>query len=254
MDLNFKSFGNGPALIILHGLFGSLDNWVSHARQLADSYSVYLLDQRNHGKSPHDDQWDYETMADDLEAFMDQQGIYQAHLLGHSMGGKTVMQFAMHFPERIEKLIVADMAPKGYEPHHIEILETLINIDLANFENRQAVAAHMEASIPEMGVRQFLLKSLGRDGQKQFRWKFNLPVIYQNYPKILEPIELAFPFDGPTLFLSGGKSNYVSPEEHELILEGFPEASFVVIPQAGHWLHADSPSEFLQEVRAFLAD
>lgn len=254
MELNFKSFGNGPALIILHGLFGSLDNWVSHARQLSESYSVYLIDQRNHGKSPHADQWDYETMANDLEDFMDQQGIYQAHLLGHSMGGKTVMQFAMNYPERIEKLIVADMAPKGYEPHHTEILETLINIDLASFESRQAVGAHMEARIPEIGVRQFLLKSLGRNEQKQFRWKFNLSIIYQNYKKILEPIDLAFPFDGPTLFLSGGKSFYVSPEDHEMIREGFPEASFSVIPHAGHWLHADSPAEFLQEVHAFLAD
>lgn len=253
MDLNFKTFGNGPALIILHGLFGSLDNWVSHARQLADSYSVYLVDQRNHGKSPHDDTWDYESMANDLSDFMDQQGIYQASLLGHSMGGKTVMQFAMLFPERIEKLIVADMAPKAYPPHHTEILETLISIDLSQFDSRQAVGAYMEPRIPELGVRQFLLKSLGRDQQKNFKWKFNLAIIYQNYRKILDAIELDFPFDGPTLFLSGGKSPYVSPEDHERIKEGFPAAEFAVIEAAGHWLHADSPVEFLKSVNAFLA-
>lgn len=254
MELNFKSFGNGPALIILHGLFGSLDNWVSHARQLAETHSVYLIDQRNHGKSPHDPLWDYETMAEDLEAFMDQQGIYQASLLGHSMGGKTVMQFAMLFPERIEKLIVADMAPKAYPPHHTEILETLVSIDLSQFESRQAVGSFMEARIPELGVRQFLLKSLGRDEHKSFRWKFNLEVIYQNYPSILEAIELNFPFEGPTLFLSGGQSHYVSPGDHEMILAAFPQAKFAVIEQAGHWLHADSPTEFLKEINIFLQD
>ncbi|MEL6845557.1 MAG: alpha/beta fold hydrolase [Bacteroidota bacterium] len=252
MELNFKSFGNGPALIILHGLFGSLDNWVSHARKLSESYSVYLVDQRNHGKSPHDPQWDYETMAEDLNEFMDQQGIYQANLLGHSMGGKTVMRFAMLYPERIEKLIVADMAPKSYEPHHTKILETLISVDLSKFDSRKAVSEFMEDRIEELGVRQFLLKSLGRDENKAFRWKFNLPVIYQNYPKILEAIPLDFEFDGPTLFLSGGQSPYVSPEDRSMILEGFPEAQFSVIEQAGHWLHADSPSEFLAELRAFL--
>ncbi|MFK7923357.1 MAG: alpha/beta fold hydrolase [Bacteroidia bacterium] len=254
MELNFKSFGNGPALIILHGLFGSLDNWVTHARQLAQTHSVYLIDQRNHGKSPHDSQWDYETMAEDLESFMDQQGIYQASLLGHSMGGKAVIQFAMLFPERIEKLIVADMAPKAYPPHHTEILETLVSIDLSQFESRQAVGSFMEPRIPELGVRQFLLKSLGRDEQKAFRWKFNLAVIYKNYHRILDAIELNFPFEGPTLFISGGKSPYVRPEDHEMILAGFPQAKFSVIEQAGHWLHADSPTEFLQEINAFLQD
>ena len=141
LPLNIKIFGQGPALVILHGLFGSLDNWVSHAKALADSYSVYLVDQRNHGKSPHSDVVDYQAMADDLLALLDAQGIYQAHLLGHSMGGKTVMQFAGQHSERVDKLIVVDMAPKAYPPHHEEILTALTSLPLATLASRKDAAA-----------------------------------------------------------------------------------------------------------------
>jgi esterase len=254
MILNFKSYGQGPALIILHGLFGSLDNWVSHARRLSDEFSVYILDQRNHGKSPHAEEWDYQIMADDLADFMDQHGIYQAHLLGHSMGGKVVMQFAMDHPERIDRLVVADMAPKAYEPHHTLLLKTLNGIDLAPITNRAEVESMMRPGIPSPGVRQFLLKGLGRNGEKDLRWKFNLPVISEKYADVLLPIELEFPFEGPTLFISGGKSDYVLKKDHAEIRAGFPQAQFYVIAEAGHWLHADAPDAFLAEVRRFLLD
>lgn len=252
MDLNFKTFGQGPALIILHGLFGSLDNWVSHARQLADTYSVYLIDQRNHGKSPHSDQWDYSIMADDLLDFMDQQGIYQAHLLGHSMGGKVVMVAAGRQPDRVDKLIVADMAPKSYPPHHTQILETLIHTDLTALTSRKEAKEHLSKGIPEIGVQQFLLKGLGRDDEGNFAWKFNLPVIYDNYSKVLEAVQPEETFDGPTLFISGGKSNYVQMEDHAEILDFFPNAEFEILENAGHWIHAESPQEFITSTRNFL--
>ncbi|MEM7371236.1 MAG: alpha/beta fold hydrolase [Bacteroidota bacterium] len=252
MQLHFQSYGQGPALIILHGLFGSLDNWVSHARKLANDFSVYTIDQRNHGKSPHADRWDYDVMAEDLAEFMDQQGIMQAHLLGHSMGGKTVMKLAGSFPERIDKLIVVDMAPKAYSPHHTHIIETLLAVPLSSLSSRKEAELFLADRIDEWSVRQFLLKGLGRDDQKNFRWKFNLNTISLHYPRILEAVELEEPFEGPTLFLSGGKSEYVQVSDWPNIRDHFPFAQFEVLEEAGHWVHAEAPEAFLQTIRHFL--
>ncbi|MEM7655493.1 MAG: alpha/beta fold hydrolase [Bacteroidota bacterium] len=252
MKLHFKSFGQGPAVIILHGLFGSLDNWVSLGRQLAEDFSVYLVDQRNHGRSPHDDEWNYELMAEDLAEFMEDQGVLQAHLIGHSMGGKTVMQFAGMNPYQIDKLIVADMAPVVYSPHHTSIIEALNSVPVGDIKNREEADEWLQKGIEEWGVRQFLLKGLGRNKAGGFRWKFNLRVLSDLYPNVLETVSMDHPFDGPTLFLYGGTSTYVLPDYHPTVRELFPAVEFVEMPEAGHWLHADDPQGFLQEVRRFL--
>ena len=253
MQLNFKTYGQGSALIVLHGLFGSLDNWATHARQWEMRFSVYLVDQRNHGRSPHHPDWSYAVMAEDLHEFMDQQGIFSAHLLGHSMGGKTAMQFACEYPERVEKLIIADMAPRAYPPHHDEILAALDGLDLSALDSRQAADSLLGQRISDPAVRQFLLKSLAREeASDAFRWKFNLPVIAQKYEEILRAIEPEFPFEKPALFISGGRSGYIRPEDHARILEIFPDARFEVIPEAGHWLHAEAPAQFLAIVNDFL--
>ncbi|RMG55162.1 MAG: alpha/beta fold hydrolase [Bacteroidetes bacterium] len=253
MDLNCKTFGQGPALIILHGLFGSLDNWVTHARKLAESYSVYLVDQRNHGKSPHAEEWDYDVMAEDLYEFMDQRGIVQAHLLGHSMGGKTVMRFAGEYPERVDKLLVIDMAPKHYKPHHTAILKALTALDLKQIGSRQEADAILAKDIPQASVRQFLLKGLGRDEQGGYRWKFNLEVINRKYEEVLKNVAIDFPFEKPSLFLYGEASPYMDPADFGLIRELFPQAEFVGLPGVGHWIHAEAPEDFLREVHRFLA-
>lgn len=252
LELNYKTSGQGPALIILHGLFGSLDNWVTLSRSLSEEFSVYLVDQRNHGRSPHDPEWNYQVMAEDLHDFMDQHGIMQAHLLGHSMGGKTVIKFAGEYTDRIDKLIVADMGIKQYNPHHEIILNSLASLDLTTIESRNGAKSILEQSIPNPGIVQFLLKGLGRDESKNFQWKFNFEVIHQNYSNVLEGVQNEFPFEGPTLFLSGANSEYVLPEDHHSILESFPSATFQVIDGAGHWLHADKPQEFLNAVFTFL--
>lgn len=253
MELNFKSYGQGPALVILHGLFGSLDNWVTHARLLSETYSVYLYDARNHGRSPHVDAFNYEAMAEDLLDFLDEHGIYQTHLLGHSMGGKTVMTFAGMYPERIDKLIVADMGVRQYPPHHNEILAALRSINPKEFASRNEVdAVLVSKGIEEVAVRQFLLKSLGRDENKDFAWKFNFDVIDEHYHEILKGVELDHTFDEPTLMLYGGDSDYVKKEDFESIRAFFPEAEFVEIPSAGHWLHAQKPNEFLEALTTFL--
>ena len=252
IELNYKLYGQGPPLLILHGLFGSLDNWVSHARKLSENYTVYLIDQRNHGKSPHAAPWDYPTMAEDLYDFMTQHGIYKSHLLGHSMGGKTLIQFATLYPEMIDKLLIADMTPKAYEPHHTHILESLIQIDLSKLESRKEAKLLLEEKIEDPSVVQFLLKSLGRNDEKNFRWKFNLELIYKNYERVLDKIEIEEEIDTEALFIYGGNSNYLVEGDKQLIQTSFPNATFVRLEGAGHWVHAEKPIEFLTQIQKYL--
>ncbi|MCI4670144.1 MAG: alpha/beta fold hydrolase [Bacteroidia bacterium] len=252
LDLNFKSFGQGPALIILHGLFGSLDNWTSLARKYASHFSVYVIDQRNHGKSPHHPEWNYEVMAHDLNDFIEQEGIYSANILGHSMGGKVCMKFADKYPEKIEKLIVADMAPVAYSPSHNHILDSLNSIDLSAISDRQMADEELQKGIPEFSVRQFLLKGLGRDKDKSFKWKFNLDTITNNYHSILQAVSLNTPCYADSLFIYGGKSEYQVASHKSLITSYFPNARFEEISTAGHWLHAQEPTIFFDQSLAFL--
>ena len=173
MKLNFKKTGSGPPLVILHGLFGSLDNWFSIAKELVEHYTLYLIDQRNHGDSPHAEVWNYAVMVEDLKELLDAEGLGKVFLMGHSMGGKTVMNFAMKYPDRVQKLIVADIAPRYYPIHHQAILEGLNSLDLKSIQSRKEADEQLALFIPELGVRQFLLKSLTR-GSEGFAWKINL--------------------------------------------------------------------------------
>lgn len=252
MELAHKTLGQGPALLILHGLFGSLDNWLTLARQFGEHFSVYIIDQRNHGKSPWDERWDYDVMAEDLAGFMDQHGIPQAHILGHSMGGKTAMQFAAEYPDRITRLIVADIAPKAYPRHHDLILETLNETPLGALTSRQDAEDFMQSRISEPAVRQFLLKSLMRDPVQGFSWRFNLDTITRNYDNILANVRVYQPIEVPALFIAGGNSDYILPGDQQHILDLFPNASFSVIPNAGHWVQAEAPEAFLSLALGFL--
>jgi pimeloyl-ACP methyl ester carboxylesterase len=252
MQLNFKSYGQGQPLIILHGLFGTLDNWQTHAKQLAEHFLVYLFDARDHGRSPHTDHIDYPTMAEDLLEFMEQNWIYKAHILGHSMGGKTAMEFALTYPEMVDKLIAVDIAPKTYPPGHNEIFEALFSIDLNTLKTRQEAEAILEKNVPAYSTRQFLLKSLSRSQDGGFEWKMNLPVIFRDYPKILEAPTATGVFSGPTLFIRGGQSDYVLDSDWPTVLQYFPAARLETIPNSGHWVHAEAPEVLLQLVQAFL--
>lgn len=253
MQLNYKKLGAGEPIIILHGLLGSLDNWQTIGRKLADEYEVYLVDQRNHGKSPHTETHTYQDMADDLLEFMNQQGLDKAHLLGHSMGGKTVLRFALNHPERVRSLIVADMGMKGYGRHHDEIFDALYRMDLPAIERRSDAEEQMEILIPDYGVRQFLLKSLDRTGDGAYEWKFNLDVLYNEYDQVTEPIESDVVVDVPVVFVRGEKSGYVRDEDFPGFKKNFPQAQLVTIPKAGHWLHAEAPKEFLEALLSFLS-
>lgn len=252
MKLNFKTFGQGQPLIILHGLLGSLDNWQSLGKQFAAHYTVFIVDQRNHGKSPHSNAFSYPLLADDLAAFMDDNFISSAHILGHSMGGKTAMYFAMKYPEKVDKLIVADIAPVRYEEGHKVIFDALFDVDLKNVANRNEIDEQLKVKIPQFGVRQFLMKGLTRNEDRALSWKFNLEALWANYSKILDVFETDKKFEHETFFIKGAQSDYILDTYRDVIFKYFPLATFASIPNAGHWLHAENPKMFYKLTIDFL--
>jgi len=254
MELKFKSFGQGDPVIILHGLFGTLDNWQTVARQLAEEYSVYIVDQRNHGRSPHADEINYSLMAEDLAEFMESQWIYKAHIIGHSMGGKTAMQFAFDHSDMVEKLIVVDIAPKQYTAHHQLIFEALFSLDLETLESRKQADEILEQKVENFGVRQFLLKNLTRTKEGKYTWKMNLPVIHKHYEDILDNVQINSLFEEPTLFIKGAKSNYIQEVDESVIFSHFAKAKIETVQNAGHWVHAEQPQKLLDLVTNFLKE
>lgn len=252
MQLFYQQYGNGFPLIILHGLLGASGNWHTLSRNVfADHFNVFALDLRNHGRSPHDDIFDFPSMVADVVAFMDEQGLADAYVLGHSMGGKVAMWLALEHPDRVKKLISADIAPRTYPPHHMHILNGLKAVKPREYSSRteidEALAAHVEA----FPVRQFLLKNLElADGV--YRWKMNLDVIYDQYPRINEGIETHLSYEKPALFIKGGKSNYITEQDKPMIESLFTDVRYAELPDAGHWLHAESPEAFASAVLDFL--
>ncbi len=228
----------------MHGLFGASDNWHSIAMRLAESFHVFTVDQRNHGQSPHSDEMNYFLMADDVAELMKSRGLETAIVIGHSMGGKTAMQFALQFPERVEKLVVADMAPRAYASSHDKIFTALLALDLKLFSARQEIEDVLAPEIPNLALRRFLLKNLGRNSEGGFFWKINLRGLFKNYGHLREPVSGAAPFTRPTLFIRGSNSNYINPDDEALIHELFPHAEIQAIAGAGHWLHAEQRRNF----------
>lgn len=251
MQLNYKEFGEGFPVIILHGLLGSLDNWQSMARQLADDFKVYTLDQRNHGKSPHTQEHTTQAMANDVAGFFEQHGIEKAHLIGHSMGGKTAMQFALDHPERVAKLVVVDIAPKQYKSGFEEIFAGLKALNPAGLESRKQADEELSKYIPQFAVRQFLLKNLDRtkDG---FRWKMNLHLLADAHDNILNKLTGEGPVAVPTLVVRGGRSNYITDADKALFEQLFTPVTLTTINEAGHWVHAESPAAFYDVTVNFL--
>jgi pimeloyl-ACP methyl ester carboxylesterase len=253
--LNAKTFGNGPALVILHGLFGMLDNWQTLARKWADTHHVVLLDLRNHGRSFHTDEMNYAVMAEDVAATLEDMSIDECVLLGHSMGGKVAMQAALTYPDLVKKLIVVDIVPRRYRPGHNAVFAALNALDPATITDRKAAAEMMSAHLADPGVQLFLLKNLARNPAGGFRWRMNLPAISAAYDQLIGPVgQLGDQYDDPALFIRGGKSGYVDDEDLELIQMLFPEAILETVAGAGHWVHAEKPEELLTVVNKFLSD
>jgi len=252
MILFHQDLGEGTPIIILHGLFGSLDNWRTISLKLAENYRVIPVDLRNHGHSFHDDEHSYELMAEDIKRLVDHLDLPPAILIGHSMGGKAAMYFALNYPEKVSKLIVADIAPRVYSPTHNSIIEALNSLDLTNEDSRNQVDLKLSKMIPDFGTRQFLLKGLYRTDKESFGWRFNLKTLTEKYPEINSGLPKGKVFSNPTLFIKGENSNYVSNSDLNEIISFFPNADLVTIPKAGHWIHADAPTAFTATVVDFL--
>jgi pimeloyl-ACP methyl ester carboxylesterase len=252
MQLHFKQLGRGEPLVLLHGLFGQSDNWFGVAPKLAEKFHVLMPDLRNHGHSPHHPEMDYPLMAADVEKFFAAHKIESAHVIGHSMGGKVAMRFALDFPSRIKKLVVVDMAPRAYKRVHGPIFAALLALDLTTFQTRQQIEEALAPEIPSLNLRRFLLKNLGRDEHGKFFWKMNVRGVSDNYSRLGEVLAADNPFRNPTLFIRGGVSEYVSADDEAHILKLFPTAEIKTIAAASHWVHADAPEEFVRLVLEFL--
>lgn len=253
MKLNFRTLGSGKPLIIIHGVFGSSDNWQTLGKTFSEKFKVYLVDLRNHGNSPHSVEFDYDVMVKDVVELMSDEDIDQAHILGHSMGGKVAMHLAAQHPSSVDKLIVVDIAPKYYPPHHKEIFEGFHSVDLDNLENRKDADEQMAQVISNFGVRQFILKNLDRKKDGSFSWKLNVKAIENAIEKIGAGMEKQVAFNGNTLFIAGSKSDYIQSEDHDLILKYFPHSAIMVVNGAGHWVHAEKPQELGEMVIEFLS-
>ena len=252
MKLHHKILGEGEPVIIMHGLFGMLDNWKTVAKSLAENYMVILVDLRNHGKSPHSDEWSVPLMASDVAAFMEEQWIHKASILGHSLGGKVAMEMALSFPDMVENLMVVDIGPKQYEPGHDAIFKALQSVRIEQLESRSEADEALSKTLSDWGVRQFLLKNLGRRKEGGYRWKMNLPTIQKNYLEILKQVGTDEVFDSPALFIRGALSDYILDDDIKDIKKKFPKAEVVTIDGAGHWVHADKREELEEAVLDFL--
>lgn len=252
MELHYKELGTGKPLIILHGLFGSSDNWMSIARALEDHFKIYLVDQRNHGQSPNSEEFSYEAMAQDLYEFIKSKNIEQPSIMGHSMGGKTAMKFAINHPDLWDKLIVVDMAPRAYPVRHRTILDGLKSIDVAQLKSRGDADKQLAEYIPQLGIRQFLLKNLARKNNGGFEWKINLPVIDKNIEQMGEGIEERLAIEKEVLFIRGENSDYIRDSDNILIVQLFPNSEVKTVKNAGHWVHAEQPDEVVRLVTEFL--
>ncbi len=253
MKLHYKEMGHGQPLLILHGLFGTLDNWATLAKRLAEHYNVFLVDLRNHGRSPHSEQHDYDAMAEDVLRLVDDLQIATPAIMGHSMGGKVAMNYALKYPTRLTKLIVVDIAPKAYPPHHDEIIDALKDLDINSVTSRGDVDDQLAKSISEDEVRLFLLKNLYRKEDNTFGWRMNLDAIEKNYEKIAAAITSDIPFKKHALFIKGGRSRYILPEDiYGNIERLFTLVEVETIPNAGHWVHAEAPDEVYDLVTTYL--
>jgi esterase len=252
MKLFYREFGEGHPLIILHGLFGISDNWLTLAKRFSKYYHIYVLDQRNHGRSPHSNEFTYENLVSDLYEFMNEHGIQTSHILGHSMGGKTGMRFTLEFPDRTSKLVVADIAPKYYPVLHSDIISALKNLNLSEFDSRNDASEALRETIPQASKRQFLLKNLKRNDQGRLTWRINLEAIEKNIAHISNGFKTNNSCECPALFIRGDLSYYVHDADIVEIERLFPNAILKTIEGASHWLHAEKPDEFYYFVTEFL--
>ncbi len=255
MELFFRSYGSGPPIIILHGILGISDNWVTFGKKIADQgYQAIIPDQRNHGHSPHSPAFNYYALVDDLAEFIDSLGLENPILLGHSMGGKVVMRYTLENPEQVSKIILVDVSLRTYVTHtyHQQLIQSMMDIDLDKCESRQDVEKKLGESVHSNRIRQFLMKSLFWKEKNKLGWRLNLEPLYENLESMYDGVYFSTRFASPALFIRGGKSDYVSKDDYKAINTSFPQAEIRTIENGTHWVHADEPDEFYQMVDEFL--
>jgi len=241
-----------PVLMIVHGLFGSLDNWQSLAKKWSESFRVISVDVRNHGRSFHSDDMKFESLVNDLYCIIGHENVKKLHLLGHSMGGKIAMEFAAIYPDIIDRLIIADVAPYPYPPHHTEVFDMLQAIDLSSLSSRVEIEKEVRNRIDSESVIQFMMKNIRRNEiSLTFEWKFNLSVLSRDYLYLIQRLP-SQGFNGHTLFIGGEESKYITKETSLYLFDLYPKAVLEYVANAGHWVHADNPSEFYDKVTSFI--
>ena len=253
--LHSKIYGEdkpGTPLLVFHGLFGMLDNWGSFGKEMGELFPVHLIDLRNHGKSFHSEEMTHDDLAHDISHYMEFHHIEKANLLGHSLGGKAVMQFAIKYPIKVQKLIVVDIAPKAYPPHHQGILKALESVDFEKITTRQEAEGVLQQYIPEKSLIQFLAKNLYWTDDKKLAWRFNLKTLSERYSEFVSNAIKFGVFSGETLFIAGAKSNYILPQDEFQIKQQFPNSSVVTVENAGHWVQAENPKDFNEAVKDFI--
>ncbi len=251
--LHAKLVGSGNPLLVLHGFLGMGDNWISLAKKYAEhGLKVHLIDQRNHGKSFHADEMNYEEMSADLFEYIQHYNLVDIILLGHSMGGKTAMDFSVKHPDLIKKLIVVDISPKFYAPHHNFLFDALALVSFEKAKTRKDIEMQLSQKIDSLPIRQFLMKNLKRNTQQKFQWKANIDVLRESLDELGEALPAHSTFKGETIFIKGEKSPYIQPEDSKLIRAHFPNSKLETIRNAGHWLHAEQPEQFLRKTLDFI--
>ena len=254
MELFSREFGQGRPLIILHGLFGSSDNWMTIGRKLSASRKVFLVDQRNHGRSSHSAEFNLQVLAGDIKTFVDSNGLSQVDLIGHSLGGKAAMAFGLKHEYLLNNLIVVDIAPKSYPVHHMDLVDAMLKMNLDSISDRKHADQELAQTVDNPGVRQFLLKNLAKNEDGKFFWRLNLPVIQAQLGQMGEEVATDQSISNRTLFIRGLKSDYIEvPEDLKLIQTLFPNYQMEEL-DAGHWLHSEKPEEFLEIVNEFLSE
>ncbi len=254
MQLFYREFGAGQAVVILHGLFGQSDNWVTVGRRIADQFHVFIPDQRNHGQSPHAAIHSFPSMADDLAEFIEEHNIQNPILVGHSMGGKVAMTYALENPDKIRKLVVIDISPRKYPERitHTQVITQMLGIELANIKTRGEVEKILELRIEDPRVRMFIMKNLYYKIHGKLAWRLNIEAINQSMDLLFDGIQSESQYKGPALFIRGGKSDYVPDADIPLITSMFPEVVLKTISGASHWVHADAPEELCFLLSNFL--
>ncbi len=254
MKLFFRHYGSGQPLIIMHGLLGMSDNWVTLAKRLSENYSVFLPDLRNHGQSPHSMEFNYKVMADDLGEFIVDNNLKDPVIAGHSMGGKVAMLFALNNPEVVKALIIVDMSPVAYDNHdyNFGIVSAMMSVNMNAVNSREEVSKALERNIPQEVTRLFVMKNLHRKAAHQFEWRINLSAISNNLPDLVASIESNKKYSKPALFVRGTNSEYIEESHYPLIRKMFPNSEIIPIEGAGHWVHAEKPDETLEAFDSFL--